>query len=110
MKTIYINTNFEGLHKWDKAPEEVSFLRNLHRHLFKVRVEIEVKHNDRELEFFMFKDFIEDYLSKLNKKEVGSCEMIAEGILNYIKEKYPDRFILVDVSEDGENGAKVYKF
>ena len=63
---IYINTQFEGFHCWKEAPIEVSFLRNFHRHMFKVKVWIEVRSNDREIEFFMFKkdvnNIIKDFL------------------------------------------------
>ena len=48
MKTsIKIRTQFEFVHCWKDAPEEVQFLRYLHRHDFLVSCEIEVFPNDR---------------------------------------------------------------
>ena len=34
-----------------------------------------------------------------------SCEMIAEELINYIEDKYPNRAVRVEVYEDDENGA-----
>ena len=35
-----------------------------------------------------------------------SCEMLADDLAGYIQDKYPDRELTIEVSEDGENGAK----
>ena len=56
---IWITTSMEGFHAYPDAPDEVAFLRNRHRHLFHFRVYIEVFHDDREIEFFMFKRDVE---------------------------------------------------
>ncbi len=108
-RQVWITTKFEAYHKWEDAPDHVSFLRNLHRHVFKVKVTIDVKHDNRDIEFFTFKWWLEEFIKeKFEKKEVGSCEMIAEEIFKHIvRNKYPDRNITVEVSEDGENGAIV---
>jgi hypothetical protein len=34
-----------------------------------------------------------------------SCEMIAESLIGYIKDNYPNRDITVKIFEDNENGA-----
>jgi hypothetical protein len=34
-----------------------------------------------------------------------SCEMLAEELIGYISEKYPNRDMVVKVYEDDENGA-----
>jgi len=113
-KYIWVTTEFEAFHKWDNAPKSVEFLKNLHRHIFKVKVYIEVFHNDREIEFISFKRTLTNYLRKqFELKNVGSCEQITEEIIEFIKKNYGNnRKIIVDVSEDGENGAiccwKVY--
>jgi len=106
---IWISTSFEGFHKWKDAPDDVGFLRDLHRHVFHVRLDIEVKHDDRELEFFQVKRQLERYLRTYyhEKVDIGSCEMIAERIVMWADTKYPGRDISVSVSEDNENGAIV---
>jgi len=103
-RMIYIKTQFEGFHNYPEAPDEVYFLRNVHRHIFHVKVWIEVKHNNRDVEFFLFKAFVEKLIEKtfLDNK---SCEMIADELSVCIKNKYPGRDLWIDVSEDGENGC-----
>lgn len=107
-KYIFINTSFEGFHCYPNAPDAVHFLKHVHRHIFHVNVKISVFHNDRELEFILFKREIENFIhedaSILNNK---SCEMIGEEILNYLVKKYEGRNIYIIVGEDGENGAEV---
>lgn len=107
MKQIYIKTQFEGFHRWKDAPNEVAFLRNQHRHIFYVTVFIPVEHNDREIEFILFKREVQDFINtNINKEDVGSCEMIGEKIATHLNTKY-FRPVLVDVSEDNENGAVI---
>lgn len=106
---IYITTQFEGFHAYPEAPKEVEFLKNLHRHLFKVKIWIEVFHNDRDIEFFIFKTQV-DTLIQNSDLYNASCEMISDYLYNKIKLTYPDREIRIEVNEDGENGSyKEYK-
>lgn len=109
MKTfVFCTFERERLHKWDGAVKhkEVAYLANLHRHLFKFRVEIEVVHADREVEFIMFKHNMEAIVDSWGL-EVGSCEMMCHDILSKLFAMYPKRAVKVSVSEDGENGAVV---
>ena len=105
-KYIYITTQFEGYHCWPDAPAEVNFLRHRHRHMFHVKVEMEVHHDDRELEFFLVKRYVDTILPS---KELGvqSCEMIATHILHAMQLRYGSRWCKVTVNEDNENGAYV---
>ena len=101
---IWITTQFEGFHKYPDAPEDVAFLKNLHRHMMKLKVSISVKHNDREIEFFQFKRFVES-LIKNNSFDYKSLEMISDDLHKLINKKYPNREIWIELSEDGENGS-----
>jgi hypothetical protein len=103
---IWITTQFEGFHSYPNAPNDVKFLRYQHRHIFKLKIYIEVFHNDREIEFFQFKKFIEDFIKK-NKLKLNnlSCESISDTIWAVIYNKYQEREIYIEVSEDGENGS-----
>ncbi len=47
---VRVRTQFEGLHYWPDAPVPEDYLRSLHRHLFVVEADIEVFHDDREIE------------------------------------------------------------
>jgi 6-pyruvoyl-tetrahydropterin synthase len=108
---IIVRTSFEGWHFYKDAPIEVGFLRNLHRHIFHVEVKINVKHDNRALEFFMVKHFLNEIIKKKwPAGELGqmSCEMVAEEIYKAICIQYRMRSgITVIVSEDLENAGGI---
>jgi len=105
-KYIWITTQFEGFHFWTDAPDEVKYLRDNHRHIFHVKIYVDIKHNDREIEFHMFKKEINTFLKTWPKNLKGtSCEMMADQINEYIDSKYPGRNVSIEVSEDKECGA-----
>jgi len=108
---IWVTVQEEGYHSYPTAPEPVFHLRNIHRHLFKIKVWIEVVHNDRDIEFLMFKEFVQGETSTIirNMDTATSCEMISDELFNRINKKYPSREVWIEVSEDGENGSlKIY--
>lgn len=105
-RTIFITLQKEGIHRYPDAPEGVEFLRSPHRHIFHFRIDIDVFHNDRDIEFILFKRELESlYSAATLQVDYKSCEMLAEDLIDYISKKYPDRKVTVEVSEDGENGA-----
>lgn len=107
-KIITFKTDFIGFHQWVNAPDEVKFLRDLHRHKFYVEVSLEVKENDREKEFFIEQEKLFTYVNNLknhlNSNPGMSCEHMAEFILTF----YINESGSVQVSEDGESSAKIY--
>ena len=115
-RKIWVTFRKEGIHCYPAAAEDpalktgdeydVSFLASPHRHIFHFRVWIDVLHNDRDIEFIQFKRWMEN-LYNTNTLELNhkSCEMIADDLYQAISERYPDRAVWIDVSEDGENGA-----
>lgn len=105
--SIVVRTNFEGIHQYTNAPEEVDFLRYPHRHIFYVEAEIEVKHDDRELEFVIVKRAINRFLFGKPFTVQYSCEQMAKDIIGMLEEKFGERHITVGVYEDNENGGKV---
>ena len=118
VKNRYIKVKFtkEGIHKFpgaDKDPkyatgnwDDVSFLGYPHRHMFYFYVTLGVTHNDRDVEFIQFKRELERLFTKnVLHLDYQSCEMIAENLINYIEEHYPNRGVRVEVYEDDENGA-----
>lgn len=116
MTTIQVRTKFEGVHCYPDAPEEVAYLRQPHRHIFGVCVEVEAFHEDRELEFIMVKHLINGYIDNFSVQNgcvhLGtlSCEQIAKSVFNHLQTevKEPDkRYWKITVDEDGENGASV---
>jgi hypothetical protein len=108
-KTIWVTFQKEGFHQYPDAPDEVAFLRHPHRHMFHFRVEIEVFHDDRELEFIMFKRELETLYGRgALELDYKSCEMLASDLEQYILTNYPGRCYNINVSEDNENGAVIY--
>jgi|SRR6056300_1163998 len=112
MKKTYIKVSFqkEGIHKYPAAKNlpGVEFLQYPHRHMFHFYVTLGVFHDDRDVEFILFKreleNLFEDGTMQANNK---SCEMLAEDLLDYIEINYPDRACKVEVYEDDENGGIV---
>ena len=111
--TIFCTASFEGVHRFEGAPQEVSYLRYPHRHMFGVRVEVEVRHDDREIEFVMLKHRLRTWLDNKTVNGVWemdtlSCEQVARMVAKMIAQYVPvGRMITVTVDEDGENGAKL---
>jgi hypothetical protein len=110
---IKIRTEFEGYHFYPGAGEidsRIKFLENEHRHMFKVEVKISVTHLDRELEFFLVKWALQDFI-KSGKMNHKSCEMIATDILEqHLKPLYGERYYEIVVSEDGESDGIIEYF
>ena len=107
MRSIWVTFQKEGIHQYPAAPEGVEFLMHPHRHIFHFRVDIEVFHDDRDIEFILFKRELEKlYEGGVLDMNHKSCEMLADDLAGYIQDKYPDRELTIEVSEDGENGAK----
>ena len=108
---IEVSFQKEGMHKYPAALEDpkladVSFLGYPHRHVFHFYVQLEVFHNDRDIEFIQFKRWLENlYKEDILKLDYKSCEMIADDMYTHIANKYPRRGVVIEVSEDGENGC-----
>lgn len=110
-REIWVTFQKEGVHLYpaaltDPALADVSFLGYPHRHIFHFRVGVTVVHNDRDIEFILFKRELESlYSDGIMQMDHKSCEMLAEELGTYITDKYPYRKVVVGVSEDNENGA-----
>ena len=118
IRTIFVRFQKEGIHKYPAAATDpalatgdeydVSFLATLHRHIFHFEVTIEVFHNDRDIEFIQFKRWLENqYSQNILALDYKSCEMISDDLYEVIATRYPDRNIIISVSEDNENGATI---
>ena len=107
IRRIYVTHVFHGFHSWSTAPEQRAYLRSPHRHLFHVKLTIDVTHADREIEFHDVQDLLAVDCDSLNHDDLGSCEHIAMQLVDAMKHRYPERRIEAEVSEDGENGGVV---
>ena len=107
-KNIWVTFQKEGIHKYPDAPDEVDFLRYPHRHMFHFKVQIEVYNDDRDIEFFIFKRWLESlYADDILQLDYKSCEMMADELYDHISQKHPGRSVKIQVSEDGENGCDI---
>ena len=110
-KWVFVTFQKEGIHKFPGASglPGVEFLQYDHRHMFHFRVEIQVFHDDREIEFILFKrELLKLYDEATLELNYKSCEMMSDDLAKYITGHYPGRFLKIEVSEDGENGAVMY--
>ena len=116
---IWVTFQKEGTHRYPAAATDpklatgdwldVSFLASPHRHIFHFKVEMEVFHDDRDVEFIQLKRILENWYSeKTLSVDYKSCEMIAKDLYDKIAVTWPARDIRVEVSEDGENGCRIY--
>ena len=117
-RSIWVTFTKEGIHKYPAALDDpklatgdeydVSFLGYPHRHTFYFKVQIEVFHNDRDIEFIQFKRWLENlYKDDVLQLDYKSCEMISDDLYTQINNKYPGRFVVIDVAEDNENGCQI---
>ena len=109
---IWVTFQRVGFHYYPDANTEarladVSYLGSRHRHLFKFRVQIEVFHGDRELEFHQVLNYCESLFDSSIEINNKSVEMLADDLYNNLNKKYPNRKIIIDVSEDGECGCSI---
>mgnify|MGYP006220280153 CR=1 FL=1 len=108
-KFIWVTFQKEGIHKYPDAPDGVEFLKYPHRHIFHFRVELEVFHDGRDVEFILLKRELEGLYNKGTLQlDYKSCEMMADDLFEYIAREFPDRDVIIEVSEDGENGTRAY--
>ena len=117
-KMIWVTFRKEGIHCYPAAATDpnlatgdeydVSFLANLHRHIFHFRVWLSVTHNDRDVEFIQFKRWLEKLYSSnegVLSLDYKSCEMMSDDLYAQVSQRYPDREVWIEISEDGENGS-----
>ena len=111
---IICRLQVEGLHWWSEASKyepTMVYLESPHRHMFHIEVKKAVFHDDRDVEFIVFKRKVKKYLETKYYDEAfdlcnfknKSCEMLAKELL--------ERFDLTycAVYEDNENGAEIYE-
>lgn len=105
---IKVRFEIEGIHRWsDCLIEEVSYLKDFHRHRFGIIATKLIVHDNRDIEFIQLQHQIKKYLyekywssyHQLHCFDNMSCEAIARELIL--------RFNLFDceVNEDNENGA-----
>jgi hypothetical protein len=107
---IWVTFQKVGYHRYpaagtDPKLEDVTYLANTHRHLFKFKVWIDVFNEDREIEFHQFLKFCETHICGNFDMDYKSCEMLSDALAGVIGAVYTGRHLYVEVSEDGECGS-----
>lgn len=111
--TVFCTFRQTGFHSWPDAPESYKYLSYPHRHEFHIRVDVRVSFDDRQIEFIALKRMCQGALGAMasglawEHLDFGarSCEMMAKALckklvaLGYNVDS-------VEISEDGENGAR----
>jgi hypothetical protein len=117
VEKMYAIVRFQrkGYHCWPDAPMRRIYLSHNHRHLFHVQVELEVRHDEREVEYHDLLEFSEKIFADLfpfpshgvYPDYIASCETMARELAKEIATRYPGgRVLIVSVFEDGECGAR----
>ena len=114
---VWTRVDLPGFHRWPDAPDGRGYLRDRHRHLFRVTISVRVSSDDREVEFHDLADALTAWWSAKAKAhgdgvlcvEWGdkSCEAIAKLIVADWQVAAGARWMRVEVSEDGQSGAIV---
>jgi hypothetical protein len=111
---VFSSFRFSALHSWPGAPERVLYLATPHRHLFHVRIEWRVEHDDRDVEFIAA---AEDLRAECERQAPHAPSWSCEHWARWLAETPAARRrgvemdrtghapCRVEVSEDGENGA-----
>lgn len=113
---VYCTFQKEGYHCFPEAnvdqtyvtndEYDVSHLAYRHMHYFNFKVWIEVTHDNRQIEFIQLRRWLENLYStgalELNNQ---SCEMMSDALFKKLNERYPNKEIRIDISEEGINGS-----
>jgi len=110
---VIVTLAVDGLHKWPDAKNmfpEVGFLSDLHRHMFHITLKKQVFHDDRDIEFIMFKRDVQNYLTDIYYRDDYRCYMFGSHSCEMIAKELLQKFncVYVSVWEDNENGAECY--
>lgn len=108
-RMIWVRFSVKGFHCYPKAPDQVAYLRDRHRHKFGFRVWIEVWGDNRDIEFHMVQTWLESLYERGGPLEAEgrSCEMLADELYRRMiaEDRYQRREIWIEVDEDGECGS-----
>lgn len=115
---VQFAAQIDGLHRWPDAGAPDGYLKAPHRHLFVATVNLEVFHDDREIEINAAARWLTALLPTLTDVPrtgdgpidfgAQSCERLATRIAEALKRHHGvHRTITVTVLEDGLLGAGV---
>lgn len=107
---IIVRFSVEGIHRWKNCPlDEVSYLRDYHRHIFNVVGKAYVSHMDRDIEFIQLSHQMKQYLTNKYFSTEYNCCFFDDNSCEMLANELAIKFGLyeVEVNEDGESGSIV---
>lgn len=105
--TVWATVDVPGMHFWAAAPTHRAYLRTPHRHLFRLRAEVQVSHDDRAVEFHDLQNLMREWWAPYALTAGSrSCEDLARSLGDKLRGDGLTP-VSIDVSEDQENGATV---
>jgi len=104
---VWAQVRLPGWHHWPDAPPHRSYLASSHRHMFHVRAEVRVQHAERQIEFHDLQDAIRMWWPEDEQFGAASCETIGTQLGEWLLGRLGISACAVEVSEDGEAGARV---
>lgn len=96
---VEVSVDFPAFHCWPSAPDHRSYLRDRHRHVFRVTAWQEVQGPDREVEFHDLQRHLYQTLDLLGDRSGEWGEMSCEDVAGYVCQRMPD-LQSVRVAED----------
>ncbi len=105
--TVIVSHQVPGFHHWPGAPDDVAYLRYMHRHLFLIVVGWKVSHDNRDVEFHTAQDWIRKEYPTPTNFGSRSCEQLAKELGTKLIEAGLPAPTFVEFWEDGEFGARV---
>lgn len=105
--TIWVESLLTGFHNWPDAPKERDYLASRHRHTFKVRLDVRVRHDERDVEFHELTERLGRWWGPGDREwGAASCEAIARQLVTDLRGDGVGA-TAASVSIDGEGGALV---
>ena len=95
-----------GFHRWPEAPDECDYLRSLHHHFFKYKVELSVPHGRRAVEVHWLRNLCVSLAEGETVVVTKSCEQLAERLAVQLLQNFPHSKVAVEVWEDQYVGAR----
>lgn len=104
--TVWVERRLAGFHCWPEAPPGLDHLAHRHRHLFRVRAEVAVRHAERDVEFFAFAEEIDRWWGGTRECGAASCETIAYELGCHLRSR-GHALVEASVATEDEGGATV---
>ena len=115
---MFVYTQFvkRGFHRFPEAATDpryvtgdnfdVSHLGTRHMHYFYFKVWVEVRHENRDIEFIQLREWLENLYDQGDLEvDFKSCEMLSDDLYEKLAERYPGVEIRIDISEENINGS-----